>query len=699
MSYQGPYLDTNGNPSIKRVTGNGVTMEIAYEPIERKPIAIVTKKPDGSVIGNTEYTYDGKRNITKIDDKLNPGRTQNFTLDNLSRVTSATGKYGTQNYSYSANGNLLQKGNFTLSYGDGNHANAVTAATSASTGTMNYAYDASGNMVSRNGDVLRYDSFGKLIEITPNGVTSSINYNYDYTGNRIKTVSDAALTTTYSFGDSYEIVRASGLPEKHTIYVKGIEGEIVAQWTREDATLQLTDSNLEEENQVATSIVGTLVNPFCKDVVIDCGDYWKSRIGKQVYSFLGYSSYFQEGVPTKLYNAIYFLILLGILYLAYPYFLRGNVLLQEMSWKGAGTPALILAMFVISSLPGCGILPGGNGSGDPPWVLAMGANVNPSVPSIQNGNSGSSGGGINGGAPVNGMFFYHPDHLGSVTMITDGYGNPASGPEPGVSYVSYEPYGSINRNDSYGPDIFRYKYTGQIEDKESGLYFYKARYYEPTLGRFLQADSQVMPFSLNGMNRYMYVDGNPAKLRDPGGHVSLKGLIHMFNRIVGHAMGKDFHNGNSPSMKSIGKDLSHSMVGKSLSKGFYKNIKKFGKWTQKAFFLRSYNSKKNKLMHREQVRLVECQALGKAFGFSDESINTCQAVAIDNYSKEMDELDREYFGDRDYESDPEDPENLAELYGVIFISKYIIDCDLKGQDGYSSSGSQFCQGTDQGREQ
>ncbi|WP_017810215.1 RHS repeat-associated core domain-containing protein [Leptospira alstonii] len=103
-------------------------------------------------------------------------------------------------------------------------------------------------------------------------------------------------------------------------------------------------------------------------------------------------------------------------------------------------------------------------------------------------------------------------------MITDGAGNPASGPEPGVSYVSYEPYGSINRNDSYGPDIFRYKYTGQAEDKESGLYYYKSRYYEPTLGRFLQADSEIHPDSPNGQNRYMYVEGNPINYKDSSGH-------------------------------------------------------------------------------------------------------------------------------------------------------------------------------------
>ncbi|EKS06674.1 RHS repeat-associated core domain protein [Leptospira santarosai str. JET] len=129
-----------------------------------------------------------------------------------------------------------------------------------------------------------------------------------------------------------------------------------------------------------------------------------------------------------------------------------------------------------------------------------------------------TGGGSVGGVPVTGMFFFHPDHLGSITMITDGAGNPASGPEPGTSFVSYEPYGSIIRNDSYGPDIFRYKFTGQIEDKETGLYYYKARYYEPTLGRFLQADSVIDSDAPNGQNRYMYVEGNPVNYRDPSGH-------------------------------------------------------------------------------------------------------------------------------------------------------------------------------------
>nr|WP_233431749.1 RHS repeat-associated core domain-containing protein [Leptospira santarosai] len=546
VSYQGPYLDSNGVPSLRRTSGNGVTMEIGFEPLDKRPLRVVSKKPDGTVIANTELSYDAKGNITRIEDKLNPARTQNFTLDNLGRVTQGTGKYGTQNYSFSANGNLIQKGAYTLGYTDGTHANAVTTATSPSTGTLNYGYDASGNMISRNGDVLRYDSYGKLIELTPYAASSSIRNTYDFAGNRVKSVSDITLISTYALGENYEILREPGKPEKHTLYVRGLHGDLVAQWTREDATLQIAAANEVISSESSISVFGSFVgrtivgtpteedrskrsrislfvgvptNPFCKDVVGDCGTYYKNRLKAEFLGIFGYSKYFQDGVPTSRYNVFYYLLLLGILYLSYPYFLNGNELLQRLGWKGVGTPTLILSLFVVTSLPGCGILPGTGGKqGDPPWVLALGANVTPGVPSIQNPGVGMTGGGSVGGVPVTGMFFFHPDHLGSITMITDGAGNPASGPEPGTSFVSYEPYGSIIRNDSYGPDIFRYKFTGQIEDKETGLYYYKARYYEPTLGRFLQADSVIDSDAPNGQNRYMYVEGNPVNYRDPSGH-------------------------------------------------------------------------------------------------------------------------------------------------------------------------------------
>lgn len=144
-------------------------------------------------------------------------------------------------------------------------------------------------------------------------------------------------------------------------------------------------------------------------------------------------------------------------------------------------------------------------------------------------------------------------------MITDGNGNVLAGGERGgKSHITYKPYGEILRTDSYGPDITKFKYTGQEEDQESGLYYYKARYYDASLGRFASNDGMVFPDKEQGMNRMMYVEGNPIAFVDSSGNFpSLSGIIHMFNRIVGHAMGRNFGsnvNGRF-SMQSISKKI------------------------------------------------------------------------------------------------------------------------------------------------
>ncbi|MBM9499017.1 RHS repeat-associated core domain-containing protein [Leptospira sp. 201903071] len=124
------------------------------------------------------------------------------------------------------------------------------------------------------------------------------------------------------------------------------------------------------------------------------------------------------------------------------------------------------------------------------------------------------------------MIFFHPDHLGSITMVTDGQGNRIAGGEMGgASHISYKPYGEIQRNDSSGPDIFRYKYTGQEEDRETGLYYYKARYYDPLIGRFTQADSVFDTTRPMAMDLYMYTEGNPVRYRDPSGNSILSDAL------------------------------------------------------------------------------------------------------------------------------------------------------------------------------
>ena len=67
-----------------------------------------------------------------------------------------------------------------------------------------------------------------------------------------------------------------------------------------------------------------------------------------------------------------------------------------------------------------------------------------------------------------------------------------------------------------------YLYTGQRQEAEVGLYYYVARWYDPAIGRFIQADSMVPnPGSAVGFDRYRVRVNNPLKYSDPSGHFPL----------------------------------------------------------------------------------------------------------------------------------------------------------------------------------
>ncbi|MHC1725688.1 MAG: RHS repeat-associated core domain-containing protein [Syntrophobacteraceae bacterium] len=144
---------------------------------------------------------------------------------------------------------------------------------------------------------------------------------------------------------------------------------------------------------------------------------------------------------------------------------------------------------------------------------------------------------------ANEIYYYHTDHLGSTRVLTDKDGEE-------VQTFFYDPFGKTRPENVTGSSPINYKYTGQEEDPETGLYYYKARYYDPVIGRFLSHDPlfqayfdpptfprllrfgylpKVPPiYSKAGtlgmatvlgkiLNPYAYVNNNPLNWTDPYG--------------------------------------------------------------------------------------------------------------------------------------------------------------------------------------
>ncbi|THB77448.1 MAG: hypothetical protein D3926_15310, partial [Desulfobacteraceae bacterium] len=106
--------------------------------------------------------------------------------------------------------------------------------------------------------------------------------------------------------------------------------------------------------------------------------------------------------------------------------------------------------------------------------------------------------------------FFHKDHLGSTSGITDGSQTIDSG--------EYFPYG-LDRESNALLQHSLYKFTDQEQDEGTGLYNYDARLYDPNLGQFIMADT-LLPdvYDPQSLNRYAYCLNNPVKYTDPSGH-------------------------------------------------------------------------------------------------------------------------------------------------------------------------------------
>ncbi|MEW5789796.1 MAG: RHS repeat-associated core domain-containing protein [Pseudomonadota bacterium] len=119
--------------------------------------------------------------------------------------------------------------------------------------------------------------------------------------------------------------------------------------------------------------------------------------------------------------------------------------------------------------------------------------------------------------------YFHADHLGSISVVTDQAGQV-------IARYEFDPWGK--RVLTAGSNATIHGFTGH-EHLDDGLIHMNGRIYDPVLGRFMSADPMIQaPDNLQSYNRYSYVLNNPLSLTDPSGYSWLSKLFRPILRVV-----------------------------------------------------------------------------------------------------------------------------------------------------------------------
>ena len=139
------------------------------------------------------------------------------------------------------------------------------------------------------------------------------------------------------------------------------------------------------------------------------------------------------------------------------------------------------------------------------------------------------------------VYYFKKNLMGDIDRIYDANKNL-------VAEYKYDAWGNhrvytgtgidITDNSSYNNSVAKlnpFRYRGYYYDTETGLYYLNSRYYDPSIGRFINADdiSYIQPTEINGLNLFAYCGNNPVMYVDPTGQFPLLALILGLVAIAG----------------------------------------------------------------------------------------------------------------------------------------------------------------------
>ena len=481
--------------------GNGTETTYTYDK-QRERLQAMNLTADGRAVMENKYQYDAVDNILGIANAVDPTQAANgnsgkaklggafnhtYAYDDLNRLIRANGEAKGAKYEMTMTFGRMsepltkvqkvdstktaQSYDFTYEYEDSNHPTAPTQI-----GHEHYTYDANGNPTLVENDSLNterrmyWDEDNRLMVLSDNGKTSR--YTYNAAGERI----------VKSHGD-LEGVYVNGAPQGMTFH------------ETEDYTIY------------PAPIITVTKNRFTKHYFI--GD-------KRVASKLG----------TGKFSNVYGISSNNVTAGQKDYAAR---MLQiekqrEEYYKSLGTPPGVPTMKGATADPdntgyGYNSIIGELGDHSVPegWVQRPKFNDKGDVPGPpiqwqkpEDPDNAQPGYGYVPADTTNTeeIFFYHSDHLGSTSYITDAKANI-------TQFDAYLPYGELLVDEHSSSEEMPYKFNGKEFDQETGLYYYGARYMNPKTSLWYGVDPLAETYETIG--GYVYCAGNPVKFVDPNG--------------------------------------------------------------------------------------------------------------------------------------------------------------------------------------
>lgn len=496
-------------------------------------------KLTGPILSATQYEYNARSEMTAVVDALN--QRYEFAHDAAGRVTQVTRGSLSMSYTYDAVGNRTQRTDYnnqttTFAY---DNLNRLTTTTYPDATTVSYVYDALSRLSSAtnaSGTVsLSYDSRGR-VNSTTDVFNQNVGYGYDANGNRTSLSLGQATSATYQYDSLNRLTQITDSANANVGYAydatnklasRTLPNGVTASYLYDgldrltrltDATSAATITDAQYQRNTASQITQVAEPAQTRTFSYDSADrlisvanptqtlesYSYESVGNRAASHISSSYSYQP------FNRV-----VSIGSNSYSYDNNGNLTQKTDSsgtwaytWdyenrlKQVTRPDSTTITYQYDAL-GRRIQRSKSTGGSTNFVydgedVLKDINSDGSTVDYLNGlgvddklrQTGSSG-----------TLYFSQDHLGSTRALTDASGNM-------VESVNYESFGNG------ASTLSRYGYTGREWDADTNLYYYRNRWYDPQMGRFISED----PIGLaGGINSYAYVGNNPLNLIDPSG--------------------------------------------------------------------------------------------------------------------------------------------------------------------------------------